>query len=102
MKGFAEYESSQQCAAWQRNCALQFNTCILNLYKISGRVYHMDVTHVHLPFYLSCSQGSLDSMNDDMSRNKISRTKFLWLVCYPQLRQNNVFRTIYFTAQNFD
>ena len=51
MEGFAEYESLKQHAAWQRKLRLtaQYMCFVLNLYKISRHVYHMDVTH--LPFY---------------------------------------------------
>ena len=39
---------------------------------------------------------------NDVSRNKLSWTKFLWLVCYPQKHQNHVHLKLqYFTAQQY-
>ena len=40
MEGFAEYESLKQHAAWQRKLRLAVH--ILNLSKISRRIYHRE------------------------------------------------------------
>ena len=90
MEGFAEYESLKQHAVWQ--CKLQLaiqymHTKLVQNFLTSishGCKSHGCNAFTILLILFSRITGIYDSMNNDMSRNKISRIKFLWLICYPQ------------------
>ena len=85
MEGFAEYESLKQHAAWQckLRLAIQYmHTKLVQNFQAS--ISHGCNAFTILLILFSRITGFYDSMNNDMSRNKISRTKFLWLICYPQ------------------
>ena len=98
MEGLTEYESLKQHVLGNINYDSLFN--ILYLYKISRHVYRTHVTH--LPFVILFSRiTGFYKINNHVSRNKLSSTKFLWLVCYPQKCQNHVLLKLrYFTAQH--
>ena len=105
MEGFTEYESLKQHAAWQRKLRLTAQyMCTKLVQNFQASISHGCNTFTILLILFSRTTGFYDSMNNDVSRNKISRTKIFAVDMLSTIAPKSCLLKItglYFTAQNF-